>query len=477
MCRKRGAFRDDGFTVTEALVASAILMIAVVAVLQVFSFASASTAMNSTRERATNLANQRLEQARNLPYDSVGVAGGDPIGSLPAEEIVDDLTVLTDVSWARDATSGRATYKHVEVTVAWDEPRHGQVSVTSNVYGSSSLVNTGDAVVDIIEADTGDGMHDIAVTLTPASAAARTVRTDDTGEAFFGFVPTGAVTIGVVQPVGYIVDLSPLAGAEVTADTLTRLALFAQRPSSATVCVVTPSGGVVSGATVTLTDGASHSRTGTTGVDGRVRFGDLFKGTYSIAVSAANRLPGSGSITISHGGEDASCDISISDPAQLRVVVKDASGTAIQGATVQVTNPSGGTSTATTASSGEAGFTVTVLGTYTVVVTKTGYLTGTGSANVAASGASIDVVLGTNTPGSLRIVSYYQNNQSRLRGNVGVTVTNAAGTYSLSSSTNSSGVLIITGLVPGSYSVKVTGGSTYTTTVPSGGQAALLVYK
>lgn len=368
---------DDGFTIVEVLVALAILLIACVALLQVYAFASVSTNMNATRGHATDLANERIERIRNIAYDSVGTAGGDPAGTIPEVEEVDGFTVTTDVSWARDAATGRASYKHVDVRVSWTEPRDGVVSVSTNVYGASALVNTGDVVISVMDRDTGEGIENVSVSMTPSTGAARVVATDENGEAFFGFVPTGEITVSCSVS-GYLVDLSSVSGAEVTADTLTRLVVYAQRPSTGVVHVTSMSWVDIPGATVVLTDPAGATRTVTTGSGGIASFDNLLIGNYSVAVSASGRISSSGSFAIAEGDQTVTCAVRLADPAPLTVIVKDPTAAAVKGVTVNVYNASGAQiagSPATTADSGAAAFSIPASGNYTISISKAGYVT------------------------------------------------------------------------------------------------------
>lgn len=64
--------------------------------------------------------------------------------------------------------------------------------------------------------------------------------------------------------------------------------LMAQTPSTGalTGTVTDPSGGVISGATVTLTSATGQVRTATTNANGSYKFGLLPPGNYSVAFSA-----------------------------------------------------------------------------------------------------------------------------------------------------------------------------------------------
>ncbi len=75
---KRFMGDDSGFTVVEYLVAAAILFIVSTGVMGALAYASTANASTAMRELGLEVANQRMEQARNLPYDSLGTTNGYP---------------------------------------------------------------------------------------------------------------------------------------------------------------------------------------------------------------------------------------------------------------------------------------------------------------------------------------------------------------------------------------------------------------
>ncbi|HET6351188.1 MAG TPA: carboxypeptidase regulatory-like domain-containing protein [Coriobacteriia bacterium] len=448
---------DAGFTVVEALAASAILLIIALGVTQVFAFASLSTRSNSMREHATELANQRIEQARNIPYDSLGVVGGDPGGTLADEETDGDYTVSTDVTWARDPNTSRATYKHVEVAVGWSEPTESQVRVSTNVFGQSDLVNTGDVVLTVIEKLSGDGLPDVAVRLTPSSGSSRTVMTDENGEAFFGFVPTGEVTFNVA-PSGYIVDLNTIAGAVVTNDTLTRLTLVAERGASLTGKVRTTSGTALVGSTLTLTQtGTSRVYYATTGADGNARFTNLFSGDYTLRAAKAGYTSATIAFAVAEAS-DTEQTVTLAEPQPLSVRVNDSNGVKMPGATVVVTNQSTGASmSAVTADSGVATFNIVDSANYTIAASKTGYSARSTSAYVTPAGAYVTIALPAVSPGTIQV--YNSKNSSNTFRVYRLTPT-PAGWAAAAVAVSRRSYYTFTNISPGTYRVYVNPGST-----------------
>lgn len=123
----------SGFTLVETIVAAAVLVILFSSVSIIVQVAIRSIGDARLRSEATQLAQMRLEMARNLPYDSVGTVGGIPPGSLaPTESVTVNgmvFTVTTAVLYIDDAFDGQAPldllptdYKRVRVSVSWGGP-------------------------------------------------------------------------------------------------------------------------------------------------------------------------------------------------------------------------------------------------------------------------------------------------------------------------------------------------------------------
>jgi prepilin-type N-terminal cleavage/methylation domain-containing protein len=133
-----------GFTLIETLVASAVLAMLFAGVLVILQMLLTSIGEARVRVVASSLAQERLETAKNLPFDEVGTVGGIPPGSLPQEEAVvvngQTFSVVTTVLYIDDAFDSLAPtdpipndYKRVRVTVDWDgtfKPKTPQVMST-----------------------------------------------------------------------------------------------------------------------------------------------------------------------------------------------------------------------------------------------------------------------------------------------------------------------------------------------------------
>lgn len=475
-----------GFTVVEFVVAASILFVITVSVVGVIGFAADTTRSTVAREAATNLANERIEQARNVPYDEIGIvypdgSYGDPAGTILSEETVGDYTVTTDVRWARSA-AGRATYKQITVTVAWTEPRADSLSVSSNIYGKSELVNSGDVLIDVRDIDTNEPIPGARVTIQPSTGIARTLRTTSAGEAFFGFVPAGTMSTNITAD-GYIMDLSGVSGATVAVDLVTRLTVYGHRPSTGVVHVRTTAGVPITNASVTLVK-PDGSTVGPQAVDanGDTSFSNLIRGTYSVRVTAPGRAMGTEPLIITMGNQTVEVTVRLADPAALSVLVRnDAGVNGIAGATVTVKGPSPATtnvtgSPATSPSSGECTFNLVTSGTYSITVSKSGFVTQT---------RSIPIVAGTPrteqfnlTPvmaGSLKITVYdKEGHRDDYRD---VRVYNATLTFDMTIKTDSNGVVVFSDMPEGAYTVKVKDATAKSTSVTAGTETLVTIYR
>jgi prepilin-type N-terminal cleavage/methylation domain-containing protein len=457
-----GWARDDrGFTLAELLISVAIMLIVATGTLSALAFAANSTRASSVRDGALSIANQQLEYSRNLPYDSLGEQGGDPPGVVAVNDSTTTpqatYTIHNDISWVRDTSTGRAKFKRVNVTVSWAGTIPGSITVSTVIFGKSSLVNVGDLEITTLRKQDNAPLQNTQVTIQPSTGSARTVYTDSAGKAFFGQVPAGAVTITPSNG-AYVFDPTQYSGTNITADLLNSLTIYGQIPSSANVHVVgNPSGANIVGATVRLADASSNYVYQTTGSDGIAHFDNLFIGTYAIRVDATGRTAVTGqTINVVTEGSTIAKTIQMTDPANLVVRAVDGASTRLTGATVTVTGPSPSTSQVTgspgtTGSNGEVSFASLIDGTYTIVVSKAGYTDQTATVVMAGTGVTQIVTLSPATgPGSI-LVNVTRSNGTVVSG-IRVRIYNPSGSYT-QYTTDSNGQVSVTGLAAGNYNV------------------------
>jgi hypothetical protein len=473
---------ESGVTVVEFMVASLVLFIAAISAVSALTFAATASASTSTRARALNLANQRIEQARNLPYDSVGVfypggAMGDPAGSIPASETVGDLQVATKVTWKRDTSTGRSTYKDIKVTVSWITAGGGQVSLASSVFGTSALSMSGDLKIMVLEDGAGTRVP-IAmaqVWVTPnGSPTQRVAWTDLQGEAFLGALPVGVAPVRVVAD-GWLFDDSLLATVTVVPDIVTTVYAYGYRPCSLAVTVVDTSGTPIPGAAIQTRDQKGRVASAVTGSGGVATFSQILPSTYNVSAAASGRTTGYASVGPMVGGNHYTLTITLTQyvPSGSMRVRVTGGGAALASAVVKVTGPAPGStdvtgSPKTTPTSGEAAFSSLTTGRYTVAVSRTGYTPATVTADIVGGVEAIvnvDLIVATTGTGTLRI--FLVDEHGRVWDDHEIYVWGPNGYY-YAGKTDHFGTRTLSNLAAGTYTVQVQSGETKSVQVTNG---------
>jgi type II secretory pathway pseudopilin PulG len=155
--------KQFGFTLIEVIVSIFVIMILTTGVYSLIIMAQKASNLNKMYVVAIELANQKMERIRNMPYDEVGVVSGIPSGTIPQVEIVDrdgEYTINTYVSFYDDPADGQAgsttpdtiptDYKIATVKVAWTS-RFGDkdVSVFSKIVPRTVETNQGYGLLKI----------------------------------------------------------------------------------------------------------------------------------------------------------------------------------------------------------------------------------------------------------------------------------------------------------------------------------------
>lgn len=191
----RNYFR--GFTLVETMVASAIMVIFIMSAALIVQTGIQAIGNAKLRAEATRIAQERLEQVRNLSYEDVGTVGGIPPGQLLAHEIVTingvNFTVDTTVLFVDDAYDGKAPtdllpvdYKRIRVSVAWSglfSSKEPLILLTDvSPRGVETAMNAGTLSILVFDSQgipvTGAAVH-IEAAVTPA--VNMDVSTDDNG--------------------------------------------------------------------------------------------------------------------------------------------------------------------------------------------------------------------------------------------------------------------------------------------------------
>jgi hypothetical protein len=149
--------------------------------------------------------------------------------------------------------------------------------------------------------------------------------------------------------------------------------------------VKTAGGSAIPGAPVTTTSPSGSTYTTTSDSSGHYSVWGAALGTYNLAASASGYASQTRSVNV--GSFNAAYqvpDFALNAYPRIGGSVKDSGGSAISGAGVKATSPSGGTYAASTSVGGDYSLTVTELGTYSLTASKCGYIVQTKSVSVSA---------------------------------------------------------------------------------------------
>jgi hypothetical protein len=467
---------NRGFILAEYVIAVALLLIVATAAMDGLVFAASSNASTAMRAQALELANQCIEQARNLPYDSVGTVSGFPAGIIPDTQAVGDLTVDTDIEWAFDKSTDLETCKTITITVSWATGRAGSVILESSIAGKSLIKNTGDVKITVVDEDTAKPIQGATIQITAVTGTSTGKSTDASGTVVWGQVPSGNLAISG-SATGYALRLSQVASATVISGQMNQWTISAVKASTGIVSVKDQSGNAISGATVTIS-GPSGTFPNTTSANGTVTFTGLLKGTYTVTASLTGYTIGSGTLSIIAGGSSYTSAVTMIKKTTLKIIVKDDAGTPLSGVGLTVT-PADATGTPTTDASGTAIFTVTGTGPYIVTAGKTGYITGSAASGTLVNGTenTLNAIIVRIVPCTLNLTVIDQS--SNLVPGATVSVS-GPGSVTGPAVTDSSGKATFTLGAPGVYAIRTSKtnyftASTTTGSIANGGTAALTV--
>ncbi|MFA6474749.1 MAG: carboxypeptidase regulatory-like domain-containing protein [Patescibacteria group bacterium] len=209
----------NGFTLVETLVALAIALLFIFAIYGLLSSTLKIVGDDRSRSVALGIARKKLEQIKNLPYDSVGTVGGVPSGTIEPTETEAlnnvDYTVTTSIQYVDDPYDELAPtdllntdYKTVHITVEWN-----QADITGPVELTTKLVPTtlerdsggGTIWIEVFDASTNPttpvNNADVSI-IAPSLGIDTTGKTDADGRFILPGVPPGieAYHIVVTKP-------------------------------------------------------------------------------------------------------------------------------------------------------------------------------------------------------------------------------------------------------------------------------------
>lgn len=472
---------SDGFTLVELVVAMAILVVVLIGVLGSLEFAARATQQASVRQGAMQLATQRIEYARNIPYQVLGTKNadgsfGDPAGILPAdgESVVTSsgaYTVAYRVWWMRESDPNPAAqtvmYKKVSVTVGWTAPNAASVSVETAIYGIDTNAVVGDVQILAQDVESLGAVSGVSVMIDPVSGPNRTVTTGGDGYVLFGQVPYGAITTVTAAASGYMADYSAFGAHTVGPNVVNTWVMPMQRSKSATIHVQNGGGGAIQGASVMLTNqerGISYGPFVTDASGNTPLIPNLWNATGGgyIATATYNGNSASSTFTVRTTDTSVSSTVVIRAQAQITVSVMDnLRGLALPGATVGMTGPVNPADDGSgTNAGGTKTYTVTRSGTYTIVASKANYLTQTVSFYVDLNNAINPAPIRL-APLARLVITVHDRYSSTVIAGSTVTVRDGSGNTDGIGVTAADGTVAVVNLAPDNYVVSVTANGYY----------------
>ncbi|MDI6883302.1 MAG: carboxypeptidase regulatory-like domain-containing protein [Patescibacteria group bacterium] len=206
-----------GFTLVEVLVGVALMVIIFLGLYSAFQLGLKVVGNSKAQATAIALANQKIEQVRNLSYKDIGTIGGIPSGVLPqTEEIYRNAVsyaIKTTVLYIDDPFDGLAPtdtlstdYKRAKIKVSWSGYFGGEVTLITDIApkGVETEAGGGTLKISVFNAS-GIGVaqadiHIINSQILPVIDT--TYQSDDSGNLIIAGAPTSteAYQITVSKP-------------------------------------------------------------------------------------------------------------------------------------------------------------------------------------------------------------------------------------------------------------------------------------
>lgn len=134
-----------GFTLIDVLIGTALMLIVFLGIFGAYQLGIKAIGQSRNKITALAIANQQLEEVRNLPYESIGVKGSFPNGVLEAVTSTwqnnIEYTIENRVDFVIDSADGLSSpedecpndYKRVETKVSWGGRFPGEVKLVTDV--------------------------------------------------------------------------------------------------------------------------------------------------------------------------------------------------------------------------------------------------------------------------------------------------------------------------------------------------------
>lgn len=431
-----------GFTLLEVLLGVLLLVFISVSLYTLYSFAINMIWESRVRINASAIANERIERARNIPYDSVGTIGGIPSGTLTQSQVVTmnnvPFTIQTTVIYIDDPFDGtlggspndtlNTDYKRIRVTVSWPyRLTHTPVVMLTDVVPKGIETTAGGGTLRVTVLNSyGQPVSnaDVHITNTTVSPAVDlTTQTNSSGLVILpGATPSNNSYNIVVSKSGYSTDQTNAPTASLPSPAVAPISIFLGQTSSVSFSIDT-----LGTLNVTTNDYVTENRIGNVAVKltGAKSIGNDSGGlpvlkylntpstdgngfvgltalewdsyTFSLATSTLYDLAGLNPLNpvLLSAGSTTPVSVYVAQKSNhsLLVAVKQPDGIFVDSALVQI-DRTGFTATSTTPEWGQVFFRDIEADQYDMTITKTGFEDYT--SQISVSGATQEVV--TMTP-------------------------------------------------------------------------------
>ena len=173
-----------GFSLIEVLVGTALFLIVAVAVYSSIVSITHLAQGSQARNLAVELASEQLEIVRNLPYSSIGLTNGIPVGVLPQNQVLNrggmSFNVLLTIRNIDLSTSTmQASDKLVEVEVDCPGCNDFQPILLTGQISPANLQSAGDGGALVTQVFDGNGEPVQGATVLVESVATSTITNTD----------------------------------------------------------------------------------------------------------------------------------------------------------------------------------------------------------------------------------------------------------------------------------------------------------
>lgn len=379
----RYSSRSKGYALVEVLIGATLFAMLSVSVYQGYGIVIRLVAASRHKVNAMDIANERIELIRNMPYAQVGLVGGIPPGVLPATTTVTRnaqqflvTTTVRNVDDPFDGTIGGspndlspADYKLVQVDIDCQGCQNFPTMSVSTRVAPKNLetASTNGALFIRVFNASGVPVPQAQVTITNTKTSPQinlTEETDNQGMLQIVDAPPSATAYQIsVTKSGYTTDATIATStsnpnptkphATVLLQQVTQTSFVIDQLSTASVRTMSPSCAPVPSTAFTLSgsklvgtspDVLKFSGSYTTDGSGRREIPGLEWDTYAVSLSGGVYLAGTSPllpVSLAPGAvQDVQLIVSNSAPNHLLVTVKDsATGLPLSGADVVIAGP------------------------------------------------------------------------------------------------------------------------------------------